>query len=139
MKIWVVLLAFLFPLAAQAYDLNLSLDYKWIKPGTYMPELPPPYTPTNYLGINVDLDIWGPFYWDNTVHGETDGGQFRLIGWHYELGAKLWKIPYFEWLPVQVSIEHHSQHILDADDPYPHFPVYDSVNVRVYLWRSDKN
>jgi len=75
----------------------------------------------------LDVSQWLPasLYWRNRVHGEMDTSQFRLVGWEFELGARVG--------PVEIYRGHHSQHILDAVHPWMRFPVQDTIGIRVHL------
>lgn len=84
------------------------------------------------LSLHMDSTFLSYFYWNNVVHAGTDksphgGGQFRTVGWKFQLGARI-----TQWLDFQY--EHHSQHILDHQGPLP-FPREDSFGINVYLYR----
>ncbi len=85
------------------------------------------------VALHLDTTFWSYCYWNNTVHAATDkgldgSGQFRVVGWNFQLGARV-----ASWLDFQY--EHHSQHILDWQGPM-HFPVEDSIGVNIYLYRT---
>lgn len=117
------MLIFLLSLCHAVEIANLSLEYKQIAGGSYAPELPQGSIPRGELNLDIDLMIMSPIYWKNRVHSMIDQNQFRLIGWHFELGA-------FVTPNVQIYFEHHSQHILDSQSEN-HFPVLDAVGVRI--------
>jgi len=75
----------------------------------------------------LDLSKWFPatLYWKNRVHGEMDTSQFRLVGWEFEAGIRLWR--------VEMYRGHHSQHVLDAEHPWMRFPVQDTMGIRIHL------
>lgn len=85
------------------------------------------------ISIHFDTTFLSYLYWNNIIHAGTDknsagSGQFRTVGWNFQLGVRLAR-----WLDFQY--EHHSQHILDHNGPN-HFPVEDSFGINVYLYRT---
>lgn len=69
--------------------------------------------------------------WQNNVWGMTTDSQFRAIGYEFRVGVRL--SPF-----VDISYHHHSQHLLDRPSATMNgFPVYDSVEVRIYLYREN--
>ncbi len=85
------------------------------------------------VALHLDTTFWSYLYFNNIIHAATDkgldgSGQFRVVGWNFQLGARV-----ASWLDVQY--EHHSQHILDWQGPM-HFPVEDSIGVNIYLYRT---
>lgn len=87
------------------------------------------------LNLDINVDILRYFYWNNTVHSMTDrtidggNGQFRVIGWNYKLGARIF--PSFH-----IQYEHFSQHLLDTTYAHGGFPVQDSVGFVLYIYSS---
>lgn len=84
------------------------------------------------LNLHVDMDVLKYGYWHNMVHSMTDEdvnghGQFRLVGWNFQLGVHLGSY-------LDVQYEHFSQHLLDASLPYG-FPVQDSIGIVLHLYR----
>jgi hypothetical protein len=82
------------------------------------------------VGITLEMNT-GPLYWGNRIEGYTDrdrvvgGGQFRSVGWQFELGARV--IP-----QVDLYYAHHSQHVLDHAYT-PGYPVEDGVGFRLKI------
>lgn len=77
------------------------------------------------LSLGVNIDLWGPFYFDNRIISYTDEGSYRLIGWNFHLGAQVFK-------SLKVEYEHFSKHLLDHDDHgylEGKFPVQDSIGI----------
>jgi hypothetical protein len=82
------------------------------------------------LQMQIKSDILTYGFFNSRVHGTTDDGQYRQIGLEVDLGVRLTK--YFD-----VFYNHHSQHLLDTTDSYGRgFPVSDSINVKLYFYRS---
>lgn len=86
------------------------------------------------LYLNTDISKYG--FFDQHVYSLTDRptdsegeyGQFRLIGWNFQLGVRV--LPY-----LSAGYDHFSKHLLDHEDPNKRFPVQDSIFVRLYLYR----
>lgn len=135
----IVVASLLFGPPSRADGIQLDqvyLNYKSFMPGS-----------TNYLitnnglpdrsmdkevSVHLDTTLLSYAYWNNIIHTGTDAspteaGQFRTVGWQFDLGLRV-----ADWLDVQY--EHHSQHILDWQGPM-HFPVEDSIGVNIYLYR----
>lgn len=113
---------------------DLSLDFVQYFPKGRSPLVTGNDLPNRELGqrIGVNFELaTGPFYWGNRVQGVTDrdrdvgGGQFRQVGWQFEVGARL--IP-----QIDVFYYHHSQHVLDHEYK-PGFPVEDGVGFRLKI------
>lgn len=85
------------------------------------------------INLNINVDIYDHFYWNNTVHSMTDrvatggAGQFRVIGWNYKLGARLFS-------SFHIQYEHFSQHLLDTTYVHGGFPVQDSLGFVFYIY-----
>jgi hypothetical protein len=138
----ILLYAMLLPEAKADFKLlelhELSMGYKQFGPGGSDPLLT-----QNGLGHDQDKEIellmntslLKFIYWNNRVHAGTDKdidghGQFRTVGWQFQFGVHL-----SSYLDVQY--EHHSQHVLDYTEPF-HFPVQDSIGIRIYFYRDQK-
>jgi hypothetical protein len=135
----------LFPVTSQAWDIfelrEVTIDYKSIEFGSTDPVFQSSglqnREPDKYLGVNINLDIFHYFYMNNLVHGTSDSptdksgnGQFRIIGWQYELG-----LHFTEFLDLTYG--HHSQHLLDYQGTN-HFPVENYIGFRLKLFQSHK-
>lgn len=91
------------------------------------------------LSIYFNIDILKHFYWDNQIMSYTDRDkesnktiQFRLVGWNFKLGWKIWDFLHIEY-------EHLSQHLLDYRNPNNKFPVEDSFGIKLFLYQNDKS
>lgn len=82
------------------------------------------------INLKLDMDVLSFLYWNNTLMGMTDTGQFRAVSWEYQLGLRVSDM-------LSVQYKHRSQHILDAVQPYlPTFPLEDSVGVSLKVYSS---
>lgn len=88
------------------------------------------------LDLNVNVSIAKYLFFNNRVHSLTDkdintdaGSRYRIVGWNYNLGAHINKY-------IDIGFEHFSQHELDATFPWP-YPDTNSVNIKIYLYRSN--
>lgn len=117
---------------------EVSLDYRWFKPGGTDPLMS--YNglankePGGQVDLNVNMDVLDYLYFNNTVHSMIDRdiggqyGQFRLIGWHFQVGMHLSQY-------CDIYMDHFSQHLLDTTYALGHFPVTDGFGVKVYFLR----
>lgn len=72
------------------------------------------------------------FYMENILHFDQDSsGQVRHAGWNYETGLNL---PEFFGANIGIFREHWSRHILDRSR-VDHFPTYDHIGVRVWIFK----
>lgn len=83
------------------------------------------------LELHLNSNLAHYFFWDNTVHGTTDSGGYRLIGLIMELGVRIHP-------NIELEYYHHSQHLLDSVYPYSKFPVEDAFQVNIYFYRVSK-
>lgn len=87
------------------------------------------------LNLDVDIDLFDVFFWNNTIHSQTDtrgtgpAGQFRLIGWKFETGLRIHE-------NFEVFFGHESRHTLDYRSPWA-FPLEDYFGFRLKLF--DRN
>lgn len=146
-KMLLMSMALVFSLnTAQAWNLlemnETSLEYRDFFPGGSDPLITQNGLDNRTLGkevrLNLNVDVLKVFYFDNLVHGGTDEiigsggkGQFRVVGWNFELGFRLNQY-------INVYYHHHSQHILDSTYAHGHFPVQDAVGIKIYLYKKDK-
>jgi hypothetical protein len=125
------LLLLLMASPAQAIELSeLSIDYQYFHPSNRMAELVGKSAKEG-LGLNMELKPWGPSFIRSRVHALTDNGQYRLVGWEFQLGTRLWG-----W--GELSYHHHSQHLLEAQAPWK-FGVEDSLHLKLWLMGSPKS
>lgn len=108
---------------------RLAIEYGRYHPSARMPEMPG-FTAKEGLAVLFDMKLAGPLYWRNRVHAKTDPGQYRSIGWQFELGAD----PFF-WNDslknhLELFYAHHSQHLLEGQHPWMKFPVNDQLGLR---------
>lgn len=84
------------------------------------------------LSVNVDSTVAKYLFWNSTVHGTSNNSQYRLIGLYMQVGARVSRY-------VDLSVWHHSQHLLDGGDEYGrHFPVENAVELKVYFYRRER-
>ena len=86
------------------------------------------YKPAHVMSLNADLNLLGPLFWENSIHGLATEEQFRLVGWKFFLGVHV--APFLD-----VGVFHHSQHILDANNPIGRFPLEDAPGFRINFMR----
>ncbi len=128
-----MLILLLLTLSCSAGDLaprldEVSIDYARYKQDTRLPILYP-NVPKERLDVNINFSFLKIGYINNTIHSLTDANQFRLIGWHYQVGVRLGK-----W--VDIYGDHFSQHLLDTQ--LSNFPVENSAGIKFYLYRLDR-
>lgn len=114
---------------AEAVTLReLSIDYDRFHPSARMPEIPA-HRPKEGLAFNFDVNLGGPFFWDNRVWSLTDDGQYRFVSWSFQLGVRV--------LPeLSLSYHHQSGHLLDAHHPWMKFPVKDSISLHWAIYQA---
>jgi hypothetical protein len=116
-------------IACLGQSLELSIAWQAFTPNGRVPEMAP-YAAVYRATLRMDLDLARyrclALFWDNRILGTIDPGQFRHVGWGWELGAHLCGV-------ADVGYFHLSQHTLDAPG-LPHgFPVQDGYFVKFYL------
>lgn len=129
-------------IAARAAFIELkevSADYKSFFPGGSDPLITDNGQPNRGLdkeiSLGINTDIANFLYFDNVVHGRTDNikgtnsGQFRTVGWNFKFGIRVSRT-------IEFGYWHHSQHLLDTEYKYGHFPVEDGIQLKIYLYRS---
>ena len=82
------------------------------------------------ITLNLDLNLGGPFFWDNKILSLTDAGGYRFVSWNFFLGIKVFR-------DLKILYEHRSGHLLDHGDfDYPggKFPVNDSINLEWQIY-----
>lgn len=79
------------------------------------------------LLFNSRARLFDVFFIDFTPHATTTDSQFRAAGLEFKVGLRLSS-------SVDVSYYHHSQHTFDRNNPLPHFPVSDAVEIKFYLY-----
>lgn len=112
---------------------QVSLDLQSFTSTPRLLELPGRQA-TQSLGLNLNVGLPGPFYWNNRVHSLISGAHFEWVGWQFEVGAStfaVWDLPF----GMDIFLSHHSQHALDHIHPFVNFPVEDTIGVRFYLFR----
>lgn len=145
------LICILFAQLAEARDWKLmelkeaSATYKDFFPGGSDPLITQNGLPNRTLGqevaLNLNVDLLQVLYFNNRVHGGTDEiksadglttgrGQFRTVGWEFELGVRISDY-------INISYYHHSQHILDYD-PGRRFPVQDALQLKIFFFRDQR-
>jgi hypothetical protein len=135
---WLLLAAMLHMNAAKADNFpfqlqDVYLDYQHETTVGFDPVLQtlndPNVTLNNHLDLHLDLDVFKYFYWNNKINTTSDQSNFRVIGWEYALGVRLF--PFLE-----AGYFHHSQHILDMPD-VQHFPLENAIQIKLIFY--DKN
>lgn len=121
---------------------DVTIGYKSFFPGSYQPQLAQSGIPNRTLGkelnLNLGIDLLRYAYFNSRVHGTTDEiiengkstgkGQFREVGWNFQLGIRPHAL-------FSIEYEHHSQHMLDWQSP-TRFPVEDSIGIKVFIYKS---
>lgn len=112
---------------------RLAIEYNRFHPSARFPEMPG-FKAKEGLAVLFDIRLAGPLYWRNKVHAKTDPGQYRAIGWQFELGLD----PFFWSGDLSRHLEffyaHHSQHLLEARRDDMPFPVNDSLGLRWVIY-----
>ena len=91
------------------------------------------------LDLEVNSDVLGFFYWDNTVHSMTDRsavdgpGQFRMVGLEWRLGLDVERL--CGALPLSIGWWHYSRHLLDTRWGLGHFPTADALEIKLKLFQ----
>lgn len=114
---------------------EIKLNYKSFFPGGSDPLITQNGLNHNMdkeLNLHLNMDFFDHFYWNNMIHSMTDkdeagSGQFRLVGWNFNLGLHLTDY-------VDFGYHHFSQHLLDYAGPN-HYPVQDAWEINVYIFR----
>lgn len=117
--------------AIELKEVSVDLKYFTSLPRTL--ELPG-YAVTRAVDLTLNVNLAGPFYWNNRVHSLISGAHFEWVGWQFEFGAStfaVWDLPF----GMDIFMSHHSQHALDHIHPFVNFPVEDTIGVRFYLFR----
>jgi hypothetical protein len=116
---------------AQAVELReLSVFYKYFNNRSRDPFLYDS-TPKEGLDLNFNVDLVGPFYWNNTVSAMTDDAQYKSVYWNFHVGFRLFP-------SLAVEFEHLSRHLLDDRYPYMKFPVQNSLGFHWTIFQLDK-
>jgi len=114
---------------------EVTVNYKSYFPNGYEPLISDNGLPDRQLDKELTLRVNTNFlkylYWNNYVHSWTDktstgGGQFRLVGYQFDLGIQITSF-------VSLEYAHHSQHLLDHQLPN-RFPVNDSISLNLFLF-----
>jgi hypothetical protein len=125
----IALLQLILTSASASYGVELkelSVDYGRYLDGSYSLFVA---APKERLNLNLDLGFLKYGYVKNVIHSMTDSGQFRLVGWQYQVGAHLGD-------HVDVYFEHFSRHLLDTQQL--RFPQENLVGVKLHIYRRDK-
>lgn len=118
-------------------ELNeLSLDYrnfKMINANSHN-MLIWPSPPKEAVNVNIKLDLFKYAYWNSIIESLTNDSKYASIGLDTRLGVRVTEY-------LEVGIYHHSQHVLDRSYDYMngHFPEEDAVQIKLYLFKKDKN
>jgi hypothetical protein len=128
-----LILALSFPKIANSDALELQevyLNYKKFSGDTRTPYLQLPgledHSLDHELNLNVNMDFWEHFYWNNTIHALNDG-DYRVIGWNWRIGLHFTDYIDFGW-------NHFSEHYTNYIVP-DGFPLQNSWEVNFYLYR----
>lgn len=117
---------------AMAWDLvelgDISIEHKAF---TYANSLPftSDHIATSETNLNLDIAFLGGGYLRNKINSMTDPSQYRLVGWNWELGARV-----TDWL--EVGYWHFSRHELDGQSAiWPGGTKEDGVIIRLKLYK----
>lgn len=83
------------------------------------------------VNLNLNTTVLNVFYFNNTVHSQTDSSQYKVVGWNLFLGARVFR-------SLDLQVEHFSKHLLDESYSVMRFPVENSIGFKWYLYRNDK-
>lgn len=83
------------------------------------------------VNLNLNTTFVNVFYFNNTIHSQTDSSQYKVVGWNLFLGARVFR-------SLDLQVEHFSKHLLDESYSVMRFPVENSVGFTWYLYRNDK-
>lgn len=120
---------------AQAWELlelsELSVDYhRYRRGGRDM--LLYPEIPKERINTNIHTTVLEFLHWDSTILAQTTDAQYRSIGLETRISLSVSKY-------IDVFMEHQSLHLIDRDHSYmERFPVTDTVGVKIYLFRNNK-
>lgn len=113
---------------------DVYIDYRHETTVGYDPVLQalndPNTTINNHLDLHIDLNVLRGLYWNNMVNTTSDQSQFKVIGWEYGLGARLFPC-------LELGYYHHSQHWLDSNDTQ-HFPLENAIQVKLIFYNKDQ-
>jgi hypothetical protein len=84
--------------------------------------------------IQWDFDLYNNpdfrIFWDNKVTGLATDVQYRYVSWDFQTG--------FSFGQVDVFFGHISEHSLERVRPEQHYPLQNSVNVRLNLIENER-
>jgi hypothetical protein len=118
-----LLVTLLLPVSSLGVELReLSIQYKRYNEGTRYPYMMT--KPNDGLNLKMDIDVIGGLYFDNRIVSNTDDGQYRFVGWNFQVGLRLFPA-------LRIQYEHFSQHLMEQVNPATRFPVEDSIG---FVW-----
>lgn len=107
---------------------DLGLVYHHYQPYSVFPELGGRHADQG-LNLEMDIDLVGPVFWNNTIHYMTAGSDSIYVGWNYQLGVRIFP-------DLSAGWEHFSQHMIGMPEIDPHFPLYDGPFVQWTIYGS---
>jgi hypothetical protein len=126
------ILTFALPVTHAVEVRKVDINYRRFHPSARLLEIPG-FKAKEAVNLGLDVDLGGPFYWNNEVRSLTDGGGYKYVAWNLMLGVRLFP-------SLDLEYEHLSGHLLDhPESAYPggRFPVQDSLGIRWRLLQSD--
>jgi hypothetical protein len=86
--------------------------------------------PKEALNLHVNTDLFRYFGWDSSVLSKTDQVQFHYVSLAMRLYIRVTD-------HLEIGVRHQSQHLLDTTYQHQRFPVSDSIEINLYLYRAD--
>lgn len=89
-----------------------------------------PYVHKEAINLDVNMDLFNVFYWDNRILSVTDDAQYRGVGLNVKLGLRITQ-------SLSLQYEHLSQHVLDDKvQRMDKFPVEDSIGLVLKIYQA---
>jgi hypothetical protein len=95
------------------------------------PLIPDQHVSSRYnLNVNADVLTYG--FWNSQIQSATDNAQFREVGLLMNIGVRVTDY-------LDISLYHHSEHVLDSPYVLPGgFPTESGVEVDIYLFSKNR-
>lgn len=109
---------------------EVYVNYKAFTGETRTPYLQVPglegHSLQNEVNLNINMDLWDCFYYNNTIHSLNDGS-YRLIGLNWKFGVHITDY-------VDFGFNHFSEHYADFQSPFG-FPLQNSWEFNFFFYR----
>lgn len=83
--------------------------------------------PKNEYVLTLNSNVYSRFYWNNSIHSQTDVTQFRMVGLESRLGIYLSS-------HIDIGFYHFSKHMLDSTID-GHYPNMDAIELKIYFFK----